>query len=34
MFKDEHEQFQKEQMLRLYTNCYTSVLVLMVSMYM
>ena len=27
--KDEHEQFQKEQMLRLYTNCYTSVLVLM-----
>ena len=34
MFKDEHEQFQKEQMLRLYTNCYTSVFVLMVSMCM
>ena len=30
MFQDEHEQFQKAQMLRLYTNCYTSVLVLMV----
>ena len=34
MFWDEHEQFQKEQMLRLYTNCYTSIFVLMVSMCM
>ena len=30
MFQGEHEQFQKEQMLRLYTNYYTSVFVLMV----
>ena len=30
MFLGEHEQFQKEQMLRLYTNYYTSVFVLMV----
>ena len=34
MFSGEHQQFQKEQMLRLYTNCYTFVLVLMVSLYM
>ena len=30
MFQGEHQQFQKEQMLRLYTNYYTSVFVLMV----
>ena len=29
-FQGEHQQFQKEQMLRLYTNYYTSVFVLMV----
>ena len=34
MFSGEHQQFQKEQILRLYANCYTSVLVLMVSLYM
>ena len=34
MFSGEHQQFQKEQMLRLYANCYTFVLVLMVSLYM